>query len=191
MNSLQIKCDTHDALCDILRTRQEDVAIKILQRIRTGTDVETVVKSIQDGDLLLQVSHRPEYRQKYEFPYRQEMPAYLESTVLPNPYLKSALYENVCTPTGAGLAGLQSGGENSRMYMTPYHAVELLDARLIAVDVTKWTTVPASNSLLRSLIEICEYSPVSRQKQPGANLDLGLYIRIPISSLFPQRPIPR
>lgn len=156
MNALQLKCDTHDALCDILRTRQEDVAIKILQRLRTGTDVETVLKSIHDGDLLLQVSLRPEYRYQYEFPYKQEMPTGLENSAWPNPYLQSILYDKVRGSAPPAETDAQSGGERQRMYMTPYHAVELLDARLGAIDVTKWTAVPASNSLLRTLIEICE-----------------------------------
>lgn len=95
---------------------------------------------------------------RYTFPYKREMPFALRSGAWSNPYLGSILYrttyemdlqdewseETVVKPRQA-------------MYLVPYHAVELLDGRIASIDMTRWTAVPTSNSLLLSLLETCEF----------------------------------
>lgn len=142
-------------------TKQEDEATNILQRIRAGTDIDTIVKTIQEGDLLLQLSVRPEFRYSYEFPYNRDMPVYLENSAWTNPYFGSTLYKQTHGAASTKRAPDETlraaeSNEDHRMYQAPYHAVELLDTSLVSLDLTKWTAVPASNSLLRSLLEICK-----------------------------------
>ncbi|KAI1844183.1 hypothetical protein JX265_002956 [Neoarthrinium moseri] len=161
-NDLQSKCESYESLVDLFRTRQEDEALGVFQRIRAGVDVEAIVRNIQDGDLLLQLSLRPECRSRYEFPYKRRLPAYLidnSNSSLRNPYLESTLYVKTSVlPSHAEVpmeVGPQIEGDDGHwVYTTPYHAAELLEPRLSSIDVTRWTAVPASNSVLRTLLEI-------------------------------------
>lgn len=135
--------------------------MNILQRIRAGTDFETIVKTIQEGDLLLQLSVRPEFRYRYEFPYKKDMPVFLKSSEWPNPYIGSTLYTATYKDTARDQSrdgALPSAGKigDYTMFQVPYHAGELHDTRFVSLDVTKWTTVSANNTLLRSLLDICK-----------------------------------
>ncbi|KAK9426263.1 hypothetical protein SUNI508_02704 [Seiridium unicorne] len=159
MTTLQSRCDTFEALYHIIKAKEEDEAINIMQRIRAGTEIETIVKAVHEGDPLLQLSVRPEVRYRYEFPYKREMPLSLRSSAWSNPYLASNLYEKTYGSDlrdGAAeeVASKPGIDDQWRMYLTPYHAVELLDSRLVLLEVAPWTKVPASNSLLRALLEI-------------------------------------
>jgi hypothetical protein len=145
-------------LFNILRTRQESEANSIFQRIRTGDDVEAIVRSVQDGDLLLQLATQPDFHFRYEFPYIREMPRFLGNETWFNPYLKSALYQKISTlpprshPSGAESLGHQDSSQ--RMYLFPYHTTELAEDSLSTLDVAKWTAVTSNNTLLRKLLEI-------------------------------------
>lgn len=124
-----------------------------------GVNPSSLVRQIQDGDLLLQVSLVPETRLRYDFPYRSGMPSVvLQSN---NPYLSSILHEAVYsdfdhrkTPEDKALQ--RQVNEGSRQYppayTTPYHAATLVEPRLSNVDVTKWTTVISDNDLFKTLL---------------------------------------
>lgn len=142
----------YEDLFEILRGSQDDDAALVTRRIRSGEDVESLVRSIREGDLLLQLAVRPEWKRQYEFPGRfQQMPPHLNRW--PNPYLKSK-------SLGRLLAGQEDTHQKDevrevdRMYAVPYHAVKLADPRLESIDLTKYTTVIKNKSLLRSLLEI-------------------------------------
>lgn len=128
----------------------------MLQQIRAGADVETVVKTIRDGDLLIQLALQPEYRFRYEFPYLDGMPPSLEQQQ--NPYLHSTLYEKLraLSPHRVMSQDCQRSveDEQERAYMMPYHAAELADPRIATIDVSRWTAVHPNNTLLRALLEI-------------------------------------
>ncbi|KAI0136821.1 hypothetical protein BJ170DRAFT_589783 [Xylariales sp. AK1849] len=148
----------YENLWNILRTRQEDEANVILQRIRAGADADALVRTIQDGDLLLQLAPQPEYRYQYEFPYSREMPTFLNNVAWANPYLSSILYGQALISSSQLLTPpeeiLEFEGDSRRMYLAPYHTVHLVDKRLASLDVALWTAVISNNSLLRTLLEV-------------------------------------
>lgn len=156
LSDLERRCQTYEELFDILRSQPEDTSVEVLQRIRAGVDVKTVVKAIQDSDLLIQLARQPEYRFRYEFPYLDDMPSHLGQQH--NPYLHSTLYEKLCSlsphqvMSKEFLKNIET--ETERTYLMPYHATELSDSRISTVDVSRWTAVNTDNTLLRALLEV-------------------------------------
>lgn len=151
---LQNDQNAYEELFDILRSRPELEAFSILHRIRSGIDIQTILRHVKDGDLLLQLSLIPETRYRYEFPYLADMPAFLE--VPNNPYLTSLIYENtfkLITSKQHPVDSRDGAAEYQDMYLTPYHAAKMIDRRLDAAVVSKWTTVSGDDVLMRRLIE--------------------------------------
>lgn len=140
----------------LLVTVSEAEAFDILQRLRAGTDVETTVRRVQEGDLLLQLALRPESRFRYQFPYLPFMPAPLQTS--DNPYLESLLYEGAAQgfapplPQQQSLSASDAAGSSSHIYMKPYHAAELLDGRLASAKASDWTSVTTDDNLFRRLL---------------------------------------
>ncbi|KAK7736065.1 hypothetical protein SLS63_003586 [Diaporthe eres] len=143
----------------LLVTVGEPEALDILQRLRAGTDVETTIRHVQEGDLLLQLALRPESRFRYQFPYLPFMPAALQTS--DNPYLESLLYEGAAQgftqspsqhqqPSSAAEA--VRAWSNSHVYMKPYHAAELVDGRLASAKAADWTAVTTDDNLFRRLL---------------------------------------
>lgn len=158
MTTLQSRCDAFEALYDFLKVKEEDQAIALLQRMRAGTDLETIMAALQDISPLRQLSPRPEIHFRYTFPYKREMPFALRSGAWSNPYIDSILYRTTYEMDSQDELSEETVLKpRQAMYLVPYHAVELLDGRLASIDMTKWTAVPTSNSLLLSLLETCEF----------------------------------
>lgn len=124
--------------------------------MRSGADVEAVVKAIRDSALLMQLSFQPEYRFRYEFPYLDDMPLSLEQQQ--NPYFHPTLYAKLraLSPhqviSNEYLRSIED--EQERTYLMPYHAAELVEPRTSALDIAQWTAVSADNTLLRELLEV-------------------------------------
>ncbi|KAI2625433.1 hypothetical protein GGS26DRAFT_600127 [Hypomontagnella submonticulosa] len=155
LTDLEIKCQAYEDLFGILRSRPDEETAEIIQRLRMGEDAHTIVKAVQDGDLLLQLSFAPNPRYRYEFPYIPEMPVHLEQW--PNPYLRSILYEKTSTqpsPSGYLETLREVSDETLKMYLVPYHTVELVDSRISNINVSSWTTVSSDNPMLRVLLQI-------------------------------------
>lgn len=156
LSNLEIKCQEYEDLFAILRSRPEEEIVHILQRLRAGEDVQTIVKTVQDGDLLLQLSLKPEFRFRYEFPYIREMPHHLKGSQ--NPYTRSVLYEKTALqlfhPPMTMEILKDVLDESQKMYLAPYHTVELYDSRISSIIVSKWTTVSSDNPMLRILLQI-------------------------------------
>ncbi|KAK8129870.1 hypothetical protein PG999_002250 [Apiospora kogelbergensis] len=159
LTDLQAKCDAYEELCTILRSRQGPDTDIVLRRIRAGDDIAAIVKTMQAGDLLLQLRLRAPDRFRYEFPYIREMPPTLEGDSWSNPYLGSTLHQKALiypSPRQSPAADLETimSEESQRMFLVPYHTAEMADPKLDSADVAKWTTVSPDNSLLRRLLKI-------------------------------------
>ena len=72
-DDLQSAVDQHEELYSLLRSKSDDEAGQILKCIRAGQSVDSVVRLVKDGDLLLQLSLRPETRYQYDFPYIRDI----------------------------------------------------------------------------------------------------------------------
>lgn len=143
----------------LLVTVSEAEALDILQRLRAGNDVETTVRRVQEGDLLLQLALRPESQFWYQFPYLPLMPAALQTS--DNPYFESPLYEaaqGLAQPPAQQQQQPSSAAEAaqtssySHIYIKPYHAAELIDGRLASAKASDWISVTTDDNLFRMLL---------------------------------------
>ena len=146
-----------------MQSKSFEESKSILDRIRSGQDVRTVLCHLQDGDLLLQIALVPENRHRYSFPYHSGMPSFLLNNS--NPYLQSRMYKLVgestetTRDTNTNLQAARVGDE--ALYRAPYHAARLVEPRIDAARPSRWTLVPASDSFLRELLRayfLHEYS---------------------------------
>ncbi|KAG4269010.1 hypothetical protein FPRO04_12359 [Fusarium proliferatum] len=140
------RSSVYEELVGLLKNLPDQDAQAILQRLRSGTDVASVVNQARAGNVLLQMAVVPETRLRYEFPYRSEMPKEFE---LNNPYLNSMLYETASlysqhqiseTNLTGHLASLSSEEQRSP-YLKPFHAAQVFDPLLSDVKVSAWTSV--------------------------------------------------
>ncbi|KAI2615137.1 hypothetical protein GGR54DRAFT_642636 [Hypoxylon sp. NC1633] len=156
LTDLEMKCQAYEDLFGILRSRPDNETAQVLNRLRSGDDVQTIVSAVQDGDLLLQLAFKPDLRFRYEFPYLRDMPLHLSQWH--NPYLESILYEKtgiLWTLPPAYLDALKNvENEVQKMYLVPYHTVELDDPRISSMNVSSWTKVSSDNAMLRVLLQI-------------------------------------
>ncbi|EWY81238.1 hypothetical protein FOYG_15513 [Fusarium oxysporum NRRL 32931] len=159
------RSSVYEELIGLLKNLPDQDAQAILQRLRSGTDVASVLTQARAGDVLLQMAVVPETRLRYEFPYRSEMPKEFE---LNNPYLNSMLYETASlysqhqtteTNVPGHLASLGSEEQRS-LYLKPFHAAQVFDPLLSDVKVSVWTSVCDDDKLMRDLLSVlfrCEY----------------------------------
>lgn len=155
-----------------MKNLPEQDAQEVLQRVRTGADPGGILQHVKAGGVLIQMAVRPETRLRYEFPYRPEIPA---ADIPNNPYLKSIIYEAASLypttqdgeyPRSSGSESISTPGANNdsanyqSMYLKPFHAAEIVDARLENARCSLWTTVCSDDALMRDLLKVfflCEY----------------------------------
>lgn len=130
-----------DELLRYMKESTDEDALNILRRIRAGADPEAVVRQIQDGNLLIQLSLVPETRRLYNLPYTSKIPDCLLTP--DNPYVPPA--------TLNAKIDLHDPGWSSP-YTKPYHAAVVSDVLIDRVSISNWTTVISSNELLRQLL---------------------------------------
>ncbi|KAH8897378.1 hypothetical protein GQ53DRAFT_638658 [Thozetella sp. PMI_491] len=162
---LQDRAAQNEEVLELLKNLPERESQAVLQRIRAGTDIATILNHVQAGDLLLQLAVQPETRFRYDFPYRSDMP----QDFLPNnPYLDSFIYDvtfpypsaqSSKLPVSSPVASL--GSEEYRsLYLKPFHAAEVMDPRLTDAKPSQWTTVCDDDALMRALLAVflrCEF----------------------------------
>ncbi|PVH92879.1 hypothetical protein DM02DRAFT_662521 [Periconia macrospinosa] len=88
---LQKRRSAHEELLGLMSTLPEQDATELFLRVQAGGDITTIVKHVQDGNLLLQLQLVPETRLRYELPHSRDMPALLLTSE--SPYLNSLIYE--------------------------------------------------------------------------------------------------
>ncbi|KAK4651101.1 hypothetical protein QC762_0089200 [Podospora pseudocomata] len=140
------------------------LSAEIFKRIRMEGPPESILRHIKEGDLLLQLSLKPEMRFRYVFPYVSEMPAHLHRP--DNPYIESCFYEwsalqrsgfemSTCTNKRTTDSPRSSSSPEPRpesIYLMPFHAAEIIEPLLNDIFPSKWTVVCADDVLMRRLI---------------------------------------
>lgn len=140
-----------EELYDMLQNRTGVEAQEVLARIRSGRDPQSILRQIQEGDVLLQMALVPETRYRYEFPFIKEMPAFLQHAG--NTYLNSLVYEWTRQEVFQNHRLIAAGsGQPEAAYLKPYHAAELVDINIESTKPSDWTRVPASDELMRRLL---------------------------------------
>ncbi|KAH8666968.1 hypothetical protein BX600DRAFT_511851 [Xylariales sp. PMI_506] len=158
----------YNEVFQLLKNLPEQDVQGILQKIRSGVDIATILRHAKVGDPLFQLAVTPETRYRYLFPYISEMPEYF---VPNNPYLNSAIYEasslyvsaepptllqSSATAVGSNL----NTPEYQMIYLKPFHAAQVVDSQLSDAKPSRWTTVCKDDVLMRDLIAVflrCEY----------------------------------
>jgi hypothetical protein len=151
---LQTRQAPYEELFDLLRSKSEKESLEVFRRIRNGGDVESILRHVKDGDLLMQMLVVPESHRQYQFPYVPEMPDYILSP--DNPYLDSLIFDATTLghtlPIGAALQRESRSVPYQCPYLKPYRAAEIVDGTLSQIDVSRWTRVLNENRLLRRLL---------------------------------------
>ncbi|KAF3034799.1 hypothetical protein E8E12_004503 [Didymella heteroderae] len=153
---LKTQNELYAELFALIQTRPDDESLEILRRIKMGADVESVLRHVRDGDLLVQLSIEPETRLRYQLPYMDSMPAFL--LVPDNQYLTTPLYEATFKRprSSQDLVTPEQSPPSKCMdpYMKPSHAAEVVEPILDRVYARQWTKVIADDGLFRRLITI-------------------------------------
>ena len=152
---MEEKNTKYQELYYLLRSRSHQEAIDILNRLRSGVDVESLVRYIKSGDLLLQLFAEPQTRHRYHLGNCLRISSFLNTPN--NPYLNSLIYksdfDSTLLVTQGGSDHKSGTNERLRMYDSPFHTVQMVDPRLNAVEPSKWTNVISDDVLLRKLLE--------------------------------------
>ena len=151
-DELQEEKSVYEELYRLLRSIPEKDAIDVVRRLRTDGDVATVIRQVKEGCLLLQLALTPETRLRYTFPYVAEMPARVQ--VADNQYLQSPVYETVFAignPSPPSMEELMTRYQG--VYLRPYHAAEVVDARFSKIRASRWTTVISDDGLFRKVLQ--------------------------------------
>jgi hypothetical protein len=124
--------------------------------LRSSDDVAAVLRYVRDGDLLLQQSLTPESRYRYELPYLSPWIRLFRDPI--DPYLDSPIFETPFQELGnqnwRGNPSALPKPSNYFVYQIPYHAAEVIDARLQSVNVRTWTRVSVSNTKFAKLLSL-------------------------------------
>ncbi|RFN53312.1 hypothetical protein FIE12Z_2462 [Fusarium flagelliforme] len=135
----------YEELVGLLKSLPDQGAQDVLKRIRTGSDVGSILQQAKAGDVLLQMAVVPETRYRYEFPYKA-----------------ASIYSYKGGPelvTPSGLTELTSEEQKS-LYLKPFHAARVVEPLLTDAKISKWTTVCKDDELMRDLLRVlfrCEY----------------------------------
>ncbi|KAF2692176.1 hypothetical protein K458DRAFT_286529, partial [Lentithecium fluviatile CBS 122367] len=141
----------HGELVDLLQTLPESDAFEILRRIRAGENAEGIVRHVQEGNLLMELSVVPETRLRYQFPYIANMPSALLTPE--NKYLSSLLYEAIQAGSPSNEAAPAQSLLEQSPYAKPIHAARMIDPLLEQAKASEWTSVSTNDRLMRRLLE--------------------------------------
>ncbi len=155
----QGRASSYEELYTLLKTRTQPEAHEMLRRIRAGMDVESVLRYVKDGDLLLQLHLAPEARLRYTFPEFASWPTIFRDP--DDPYLRTPLLDSppgVLTPLGDAASrapsALLTPTPDEHVYQMPYHAAHVVDPRLSSVRAATWTSVTTDSGLVSRLLAI-------------------------------------
>jgi hypothetical protein len=103
---------------------------------------------------MIELSTAPDPRPRHHYSNFARIPVSLQSSR--NPYLSSLVYQNnfgaASPPRQPSLGRSPSVLEPLKMYDTPYHTVQLADARLDEAQPSTWTNVKMDDGFLRGLL---------------------------------------
>lgn len=145
----------------ILQMRSEDEALDVFRRIRRGADPESVLRLIENADVMIDLAMSTDTKLRFAFPYLAAMPRFLLTPS--NEYLQSPIYDvsfgdktSKERSTARKLLGLE---ETESMpyfshipYFSPYHAASIVDPRLRKIKPSDWTVVSEDDNLMRAML---------------------------------------
>ncbi|KAI9148245.1 Dehydrogenase orsE [Paramyrothecium foliicola] len=162
LKDLRSRATANEEIITLLRNLPDQDAQAVLQRLRSGADVTSLLNHVKAGDVMMQLAVSPETRLRYQVPYGPEMP---QSYVIDNPYLKSVLYEatSLYSQNQQATSSLPTNlhpEEYQSLYLKPFHAATVAEPLLTDVKPSLWTTICDDDVLMRDLLREllhCEY----------------------------------
>ncbi|KAJ4263093.1 hypothetical protein NW762_006711 [Fusarium torreyae] len=149
--NLETEKTAYQKLIDLLRSREHGEANLILDLLRQDTSVHEVLRQVEHGDMLCELSLVPETRYRYVFPYCQTLPSFLKSR--DNPYLHSPIYEWAMNQENhEPSSGTEGPAQPAAIFVKPYHAAEIIVRLIDSVEPSKWTFVCSDNVLMRKIL---------------------------------------
>jgi hypothetical protein len=135
-----------------LRSQPLDVAWELLGQLRRGTDVQTVQRFIEYGDLRLQLMLVPDTTYQFTSPYIADVMPLFDGT--DNPYLNSTLYKALSQETPHHGTDIHKQTHRA-IYHVPYPGVRMYDPRTCPqlLKPSKWTSISDDDIFLTSLLE--------------------------------------
>jgi hypothetical protein len=91
MQAVKSKLEEYGNFYTYFQTKSTEVVASIVQMVRSGSDVSSVLRFIREGDLMTQLTVAPDTRYRYDFPLITSMPA--SPKVPGNIYLDSIVYK--------------------------------------------------------------------------------------------------
>jgi len=158
---------SHEEFYTLLKTRGPADAAEMLRRIRAGMDVDSILRHVRDGDLVLQLQLTPETRMRYTFPEFAEWPRVVRDD--DDPYMAAPLLE---FQTGVPAPENEREAPYMHAYQMPYHAAHVVDPRLSSIRAAMWTSVTSDDALVAKLLGI--YFQHEYPKTPPFQKDLFL-----------------
>ncbi|KAK3293676.1 uncharacterized protein B0H64DRAFT_364455 [Chaetomium fimeti] len=176
----QDRVSSHEQLYHLLKTRTQPEVTEILHRIRAGIDVESILRYVRDGDLLLQLHLFPETRLRYTFPEFASWPTVFRDPT--DPYLEAQLLDFDAGPHSQrhGISSAPRPAVPSphlHIYQIPYHAAQMVDPRLSSVKAAMWTSVTNDDALFSQLLAVYFQFEYSRTRLFQKDLFLDDLVR--------------
>ncbi|CAI6337654.1 unnamed protein product [Periconia digitata] len=141
-----------EQLLHAIRTRPDDDATVIFESIRSGCEVESIIRHFDHGVLSTQSRVIPETSSRLDLLLKSGMPNFFQSP--DNCYLQSTLHKTVSAPPASAQYVSTIGGQHSTPYMKPYFTASLVDSRFDRVVPSRWTQVSDDDILMRALLRL-------------------------------------
>jgi hypothetical protein len=138
-----------DELYEMMQTMSETDAAEIFHRVRSGATADAIVRHVNEGNLVLELSVVPPRLTRFQFPYITSVPPKLHGSR----YFCSHVFHAVQAvdwPSPADKLNLIARQSN---YTTPFFAAEIADPLLSKAKPSIWTRVSSNDVLLRKLLE--------------------------------------
>jgi hypothetical protein len=144
-----------DKIYKILQMRSEDEALDVFHRIRRGADPDSILRLIENADVMIDLAVVPETRLRFDFPYIASMPRYLYAAS--NIYLQSPIHDYAFGDESRQMRAMNAppgqGIKESIPFLRPYHAAAVIDPRLSEIRPSDWTVVSEDDHLMRTMLQ--------------------------------------
>ncbi|QIX02099.1 hypothetical protein AMS68_007616 [Peltaster fructicola] len=162
---LEARHREYEDFIKLLHTAPETEVATLLQQLRAGATIDTLLTRMQSAELLTQLSLVPETRYRYVLPVTATMPALLDNPL--NPYINTLVYELTLNQLKQGEDVQDDPTEQTlehQPFLTPYHAARVLAPNLRSTRASMWTSITSNDALVHHLLELYflhEYPMVS------------------------------
>ena len=146
----------HEELYRVLQSRPRPEALNIFYRIRAGSDVESILRSAGEGDLLLQLRLTPEARYRYGLHLEEDTTRLFSDP--DDPYRLPPLFDSSHRPPSSGSEARGKAHRQSPapgdVYEKPFHTASFVDSRLRPPNLLQWTNATDDAGLVSNLLAL-------------------------------------